>query len=103
MSLARHSLRLTLLKNPQTILLKAKPLKTSRQINTLSTPAEWIKSTPQLLGPKSHHPFVSNPQPADWGRIVRSRAMNLAIFFPSMTMILGWPYALSSVLDGHVE
>ncbi|KAI1737585.1 hypothetical protein F4680DRAFT_450849 [Xylaria scruposa] len=36
--------------------------------------------------------------PADWGRIVKSRAQTLAIYFPGMALVLGWPYAVSQIL-----
>ncbi|KAI0861512.1 hypothetical protein F4860DRAFT_513666 [Xylaria cubensis] len=36
--------------------------------------------------------------PADWGRIVKTRVQNLAIYIPGMALVLGWPYAVAKVL-----
>ncbi|KAI1364868.1 hypothetical protein F5Y08DRAFT_198089 [Xylaria arbuscula] len=37
--------------------------------------------------------------PADWGRIVRTRASTLLIYFPGMFLALGWPYLAYLALD----
>ncbi|KAI0544915.1 hypothetical protein F4679DRAFT_504987 [Xylaria curta] len=36
--------------------------------------------------------------PADWGRIVKTRVQTLAIYFPGMAIVLGWPFAASKML-----
>ncbi|KAI1748078.1 hypothetical protein F4782DRAFT_534793 [Xylaria castorea] len=36
--------------------------------------------------------------PADWGRIVKSRAKVLVIYFPGMALALGWPWVVPKVL-----
>ncbi|KAH8166118.1 hypothetical protein CIB48_g2112 [Xylaria polymorpha] len=36
--------------------------------------------------------------PADWGRIFKSRAQTLAIYFPGMAIILGWPWVSAKML-----
>ncbi|KAI1274113.1 hypothetical protein F5Y07DRAFT_401759 [Xylaria sp. FL0933] len=41
--------------------------------------------------------------PADWGRIIRTRAQTLLIYFPGMAMALGWPYLAYVLLDTHVK
>ncbi|KAI1185001.1 hypothetical protein F5B17DRAFT_409807 [Nemania serpens] len=40
--------------------------------------------------------------PADWGRILKARAGTLAIFFPGMAAVLGWPWIASKLLDGRM-
>ncbi|KAI0102831.1 hypothetical protein GGR51DRAFT_281119 [Nemania sp. FL0031] len=40
--------------------------------------------------------------PADWGRIVKSRAGTLLIFFPGMAAALGWPLVAYKAIDGHL-
>ncbi|KAI1126716.1 hypothetical protein F5Y10DRAFT_205783 [Nemania abortiva] len=37
--------------------------------------------------------------PADWGRIIKTRAGNLVIFFPGMALALGWPLAAKAAVD----
>ncbi|KAI8948313.1 hypothetical protein F4801DRAFT_581519 [Xylaria longipes] len=36
--------------------------------------------------------------PADWGRIVKSRAGILAIYFPGMALALGWPLVAAKMM-----
>ncbi|KAI3326797.1 hypothetical protein HD806DRAFT_417996 [Xylariaceae sp. AK1471] len=67
---------------------------TRDRLSTLSQPAGWVKHQPL---------FSTTSAPADWGRIIKSRATNLAIFIPGMAVALGWPYLASAVVDGHVE
>ncbi|KAI0479708.1 hypothetical protein F4859DRAFT_477054 [Xylaria cf. heliscus] len=36
--------------------------------------------------------------PADWGRIVKTRAQTLVIYFPGMALALGWPWIAAKVM-----
>ncbi|KAI0399428.1 hypothetical protein F4802DRAFT_603003 [Xylaria palmicola] len=37
--------------------------------------------------------------PADWGRIIKSRASTLLLFFPGMGIALGWPLIAEKLVD----
>jgi len=50
-------------------------------------PAEWTRTPSDFFVPEwlktesmSHHPFVRDPAPADWRRIVKTRVTNLAMY-----------------------
>ncbi|KAI0873727.1 hypothetical protein GGS24DRAFT_379295 [Hypoxylon argillaceum] len=43
---------------------------------------------------------ASATAPADWGRIIKSRASTLVIFFPGMALALGWPLAAAKLAGG---
>lgn len=43
---------------------------------------------------------ASTTAPADIGRIVKTRAQTLLIFFPAMGLALGWPLLAKLVVDG---
>ncbi|KAI0456864.1 hypothetical protein F5B21DRAFT_113818 [Xylaria acuta] len=36
--------------------------------------------------------------PADWGRIIKSRAQCLVLYFPGMALALGWPWVAAKML-----
>ncbi|KAL2152592.1 hypothetical protein VTH82DRAFT_5776 [Thermothelomyces myriococcoides] len=47
-------------------------------------------------------PVATDPAPADWVRLVRRALGQASVFFPVAFTLLGWPYAASTILDGHV-
>ncbi|KAI0197491.1 hypothetical protein F4808DRAFT_295694 [Astrocystis sublimbata] len=42
--------------------------------------------------------YASTHQAGDWGRIMKSRASCLLIFFPGMGLALGWPLIASKIM-----
>ncbi|KAH6840767.1 hypothetical protein B0I37DRAFT_418770 [Chaetomium sp. MPI-CAGE-AT-0009] len=47
-------------------------------------------------------PMTTSPAPADWGRLVRRATGQAVVFFPAGLLMLGWPYAAATMLDGRV-
>ncbi|EMR63495.1 hypothetical protein MGN70_003332 [Eutypa lata] len=43
-------------------------------------------------------PNVGALHKGDWGRIVKTRAQQAAIYFPGLAVVLGWPLACEYVL-----
>ncbi|KAI0015277.1 hypothetical protein F4780DRAFT_92688 [Xylariomycetidae sp. FL0641] len=56
-----------------------------------------------LEPPTSPRPaFGVQTAAADWGRIMKARAQQAAIFFPGLGLILGWPMIAKAVFDGRM-
>ncbi|RFU27456.1 hypothetical protein B7463_g8884, partial [Scytalidium lignicola] len=41
--------------------------------------------------------------PADWNRVFRRELRTFSVYAPLMGFFLGWPVALETMLDGHIQ
>ncbi|KAK4463361.1 hypothetical protein QBC42DRAFT_265761 [Cladorrhinum samala] len=73
---------------------------TRRQFSIVSSLRQFARSFEHA--PFERLPTTTSSAAADWGRQVQRIGKQGVIYFPAMCMMLGWPYAAATMLDGHV-
>ncbi|KAK4229620.1 hypothetical protein QBC38DRAFT_358991 [Podospora fimiseda] len=66
-----------------------------------------VQSLRQFARSFEHTPFERLPTTtqsasADWGRQLTRIGKQGVLYFPAMCVMLGWPYAAATLLDGHM-
>ncbi|KAI1499890.1 hypothetical protein F5X99DRAFT_410529 [Biscogniauxia marginata] len=80
--------------------MSAIPIQAASRLRAPAMPAfrQFLRS---IEPPTSPRPSVAS-QRGDWGRIFRTRAQTAAIYFPGMSLVLGWPFLAKQMFDGHI-